>query len=63
MKHLCVIAAALLLGGCGNTFEPKYAAYDRTAADTLKGDRFTLKTKAGETLVLGAEGAGYPTGI
>jgi hypothetical protein len=29
-------------------------------AETLKGDRFVMKTEAGVTVVLGPEGAGYP---
>jgi hypothetical protein len=27
---------------------------------TLRGDRFVMKTRAGETVVLGPEGKGYP---
>lgn len=30
--------------------------------ETLKGDRIVMKTKAGETVVLGPEGAGWPIG-
>ena len=33
---------------------------DGQEVDTLKGDRVTMKTKAGETVVLGPEGAGLP---
>jgi len=32
----------------------------RQEVDSLTGDRFTLKSKAGETVVLGPEGEGFP---
>jgi hypothetical protein len=35
---------------------------DGKKVDTLNGNRFTLKSKAGETVVLGPEGEGYPKG-
>jgi len=36
---------------------------DGKQVESLSGDRFTLKTKAGDTLVLGPEGTGYPDGV